>query len=65
MFFTRVAAIFAVDAKLFLLPKGASGNDFRRTIFIALLTLFEIARVLVRFDHVANRIVNANHSHWM
>jgi hypothetical protein len=23
--------------------------------------LFEIARVLVRFDHVAGRIVNANH----
>jgi len=23
--------------------------------------LFEIARVLVRFDHVARRIVNANH----
>jgi hypothetical protein len=23
--------------------------------------LFEIARVLVRFDHVANVIVNANH----
>jgi hypothetical protein len=25
-------------------------------------SLFEIARVLVRFDHVASRIVNANHS---
>jgi hypothetical protein len=24
--------------------------------------LFELARVLVRFDHVASRIVNANHS---
>jgi hypothetical protein len=24
--------------------------------------LFELARVLVRFDHVARRIVNANHS---
>jgi hypothetical protein len=24
--------------------------------------LFEIARVLVRFDHVASVIVNANHS---
>jgi hypothetical protein len=24
--------------------------------------LFEIARLLVRFDHVARRIVNANHS---
>jgi hypothetical protein len=23
--------------------------------------LFEIARVLVRFNHIANRIVNANH----
>jgi len=23
---------------------------------------FEIARVLVRFDHVASRIVNANHN---
>jgi hypothetical protein len=26
------------------------------------LPLFEIARVLVRFDHVASFIVNANHS---
>ena len=26
------------------------------------LTLFEIALVLVRFDHVASSIVNANHS---
>jgi hypothetical protein len=26
------------------------------------LRLFEIARVLVRFDHVASRIVNANQS---
>jgi hypothetical protein len=26
------------------------------------LTLFEIARVLVCFDHVASIIVNANHS---
>jgi hypothetical protein len=25
------------------------------------LRLFEIARALVRFDHVANRIANANH----
>src|SRR5207253_11185394 len=25
------------------------------------LPLFELARVLVRFDHVANRIVNADH----
>ncbi len=26
------------------------------------LPLFEIARVLVRFDHVASGIINANHS---
>jgi hypothetical protein len=26
------------------------------------LTLFELARVLVRFNHVASPIVNANHS---
>ena len=26
------------------------------------LPLFEIARVLVRFNHVANVIVNSNHS---
>jgi hypothetical protein len=26
------------------------------------LPVFEIARVLVRFDHIASRIVNANHS---
>jgi hypothetical protein len=26
--------------------------------------LFELTRLLVRLDHVASRIVNANHSHW-
>ena len=26
------------------------------------LSLFELARVLVRFDHVASFIINANHS---
>jgi hypothetical protein len=29
---------------------------------LATLRLFELAFVLVRFDHVAGRIVNANHS---
>jgi len=28
----------------------------------SILPLFEIARVLVRFDHVARFIINANHS---
>jgi hypothetical protein len=27
------------------------------------LRLFEVARVLVRFDHLARRIVNANHKY--
>jgi hypothetical protein len=31
-------------------------------LFHAALRLFEIARVLVRFDHVPRLIVNANHS---
>jgi hypothetical protein len=31
-------------------------------INVGLSKLFEIARVLVRFDHVASFIVNANHS---
>jgi hypothetical protein len=30
--------------------------------YTASLRLFEIARVLVRFNHVARRIVNANYS---
>jgi len=34
-FFTRIAAAFAGEAKLFLLAKAASKNDFLRTIFIA------------------------------
>jgi hypothetical protein len=29
------------------------------------LPFFEVALVLVRFDHVATLIVNANRSHWM
>jgi hypothetical protein len=33
----------------------------RLSLFLT-LELAEIARVLVRFDHVADRIVNANHS---
>jgi hypothetical protein len=35
MFFTRIVATFAREAKLFLLAKAASKNDFLRTIFIA------------------------------
>jgi hypothetical protein len=30
-------------------------------LFNAALRFFEIARMVVRFDHVANIIVNANH----
>jgi hypothetical protein len=41
-----------------------TGTNASRAIcnvaFIALLPLFEIARVLVRLDHVARCIVNAN-----
>jgi hypothetical protein len=29
----------------------------------ALLRFFEIARVLVRLDHIASRVVNANEAH--
>jgi hypothetical protein len=40
-----------------------NGNGNRRgDNLLATLPLFEIARVLVRFDHVARFIVNANHS---
>jgi hypothetical protein len=40
-----------------------NGNGNRRCDnLLATLPLFEIARVLVRFDHVARFIVNANHS---
>ena len=35
MFFTRIVATFAREAKLFLLAKAASKNDFLRTIFSA------------------------------
>jgi len=35
-----------------------SGKKLRR-----LSPLFEITLVLVRFDHLANGIVNANHDH--
>jgi hypothetical protein len=36
-------------------------NPSGRRNWRSLLPLFEIARVLVRFDHVARFIVNANH----
>jgi hypothetical protein len=36
-------------------------NPSGRRNWRSLLQLFEIARVLVRFDHVARFIVNANH----
>jgi hypothetical protein len=32
-----------------------------RLFVLRALRLFEIARVLVRFDHVANMIIHANH----
>jgi hypothetical protein len=35
---------------------------FRRPHGTLVLQLFELARVLVRFDHIASFIVNANHS---
>ena len=44
---------------------GASPIDSSRAEFSGQKLnspLFEIARVLVRVDHVASRIVNANHS---
>jgi hypothetical protein len=37
-------------------------NELLLTVASAPLRLFELARVLVRFDHVASFIVNANHS---
>ena len=33
-----------------------------QSVIVSPSPLFEIARVLVRFNHVASRIVNANHS---
>jgi len=39
------------------MPLCSTGGTVRK-----LSALFEIARVLVPFDHVASRIVNANHS---
>jgi hypothetical protein len=41
---------------MLLIPQQATGDCSKNS------PLFEIARVLVRFDHVASRIVNANHS---
>jgi len=40
---------------------AATGKEFKEDQAFV-LPLFEIARVLVRFDHVARFIANANHS---
>jgi hypothetical protein len=54
-FLHRAAAIVAAVFKMFVKLRHQSNPR----IFSP---LFEIARVLVRFDHVAGFIVNANHS---
>jgi hypothetical protein len=38
-----------------------AGRHRNRRSYLANLPLFELARVLVRFDHVVRFIVNANH----
>ena len=38
-----------------------TANGFEQSVKTRALPLFEIARVLVRFDQVASRIGNANH----
>jgi len=40
---------------------SGSGSGQKRSSRRILSPLFEIALVLVRFDHVASRIVNADH----
>jgi hypothetical protein len=54
-----IAASFAIRQS-----KNSAVTSHRVAAFCFPLNspLFEIARVLVRFDHVASRIVNANHS---
>ena len=44
-------------------PQGSRSEFHRATLGVGyhFLRLFELARVLVRFDHVASFIVNANH----
>jgi hypothetical protein len=44
-----------------LLAPAIAGNQINSTVSILGLRLFELARVLVRLDHVASRIVNADH----
>jgi hypothetical protein len=41
---------------------GSLTSQKKSAVAVSGLRLFEIARVLVRFDHVAGFIVNANHS---
>jgi hypothetical protein len=45
-----------------LLAPAIAGNQINSTVSILGLRLFELARVLVRLDHVAGCIVNANYS---
>ena len=48
------------DAEIGAHPKAAT-NSPAETLGFCCLWLFEIALVLVRLDHVASTIVNANH----
>ena len=48
------------DAEIGAYPKAAT-NSPAETLGFCCLWLFEIALVLVRLDHVASTIVNANH----
>ncbi len=54
-----------VNGRRFGGSAGRSASDRNRDPIrdrVATLPLFEIARVLVRFNHVASLVVNAHHS---
>jgi hypothetical protein len=44
------------------MPQSAVTLHRVAALFHVVLRLLEIARVLMRFDHIASVIVNANHS---
>jgi hypothetical protein len=51
---------YAIWSALF--KQNLRAGPCRPFVFGLLFGLFELARLLVRFDHVASRIVNANYS---
>jgi hypothetical protein len=56
---TLLAVSSAVLLSMLLAPHGGKGGVEGWGPFFS--GFFELARVLVRFDHIASRIVNADH----